>query len=87
MRFNALATLGSQFRAGITLASGDINDPTTTNQTLTGFYSRKAIALDQAFVEFTPDQFKHLTVVGGKPVYAAEEFETLAPAAPPVLPD
>jgi hypothetical protein len=66
VRFNALATLGSQFRAGITLASGDINDPTTTNQSLTGFYSRKPIALDQAFVEFTPDQFKHLTVVGGK---------------------
>jgi predicted amidohydrolase YtcJ len=28
-----------------------------------------------------------LTIVGGKPVYAAEEFETLAPAPPPVLPD
>jgi hypothetical protein len=26
-------------------------------------------------------------IVGGKPVYAAEEFETLAPAPPPVLPD
>jgi len=28
-----------------------------------------------------------LTIVGGKPVYAAEEFEKLAPPAPPVLPD
>jgi hypothetical protein len=28
-----------------------------------------------------------LTIVGGKPVYAAEEFETLAPAPPPILPD
>ena len=28
-----------------------------------------------------------LTIVGGKPVYAAEEFQTLAPAPPPVLPD
>jgi len=28
-----------------------------------------------------------LTVVGGKAVYAAEEFETLAPAPPPILPD
>ena len=28
-----------------------------------------------------------LTIVGGKPVYAAEEFETLAPEPPPVLPD
>jgi hypothetical protein len=65
-RFNAVADLGSQFRAGLTLASGDINDPTSTNQTLTGFYSRKAIALDQAFVEFTPREFKSLTLVGGK---------------------
>ena len=66
VRFNALADLGSQFRTGITIASGDVNDPTTTNQTLGGFYSRKAIALDQAFVEFTPKQFKNLTVIGGK---------------------
>src|SRR5712671_1369824 len=64
-RFNAIANLGEQFRAGLTLASGDINDPTSTNQNLTGFYSRKAVALDQAFVEFTPKQFKNLTVVGG----------------------
>jgi predicted amidohydrolase YtcJ len=28
-----------------------------------------------------------LTIVGGKPVYAAEEFETLTPAPPPVLPE
>ncbi|MGH9644788.1 MAG: putative porin [Terriglobales bacterium] len=66
VRFNALANLGSQFRTGITLASGDINDPISTNQTITGFYARKAIALDQAFVEFTPKQFKTLTLIGGK---------------------
>jgi hypothetical protein len=65
-RFNALAALGDQFRAGITLASGDINDPTTTNQTLTGFYSRKAVALDQAFVEYNPSAFRALTLTGGK---------------------
>jgi Skp family chaperone for outer membrane proteins len=65
-RFNATADLGEQFRAGLTLASGDINDPTTTNQTLTGFYSRKAVALDQAFVEFTPKEFKPLTLTAGK---------------------
>jgi len=65
-RFNAIADLGSQFRAGLTLASGDINDPTSTNQTLTGFYTRKAVALDQAFVEFRPESFKPLTLVGGK---------------------
>jgi len=66
VRFNANANLGSQFRTGISLASGDVNDPTTTNQTLTGFYTRKVVALDQGFVEFTPNQFKNLTVIGGK---------------------
>ena len=60
VRFNAVATLGEQFRAGLSLASGDINDPTSTNQTLTGFYTRKAVALDLAFVEFTPKNFKPL---------------------------
>jgi hypothetical protein len=66
VRFNAVADLGSQFRTGFTLASGDINDPVSTNQTLGGFYTRKAIALDQAFVQFTPKQFRPLTLTGGK---------------------
>jgi Putative porin len=65
-RFNATADLGEQFRTGFSLATGDVNDPTSTNQTLTGFYTRKAVALDLAFVEFTPKEFKPLTVVGGK---------------------
>lgn len=65
-RFNAVADLGEQFRAGISLASGDVNDPTSTNQTLTGFYARKAIAIDQAFVGYTPNRFKALTLTGGK---------------------
>jgi len=65
-RFNAVADLGSQFRAGITLASGDVNDPTSTNANVTGFYTRKAIALDQAFVEFNPKDFKPLTLTAGK---------------------
>ncbi len=66
VRFNAVADLGSEFRTGFTLASGDINNPTSTNQTLNGFYTRKAIALDQAFVEFTPREFRALTLTGGK---------------------
>jgi len=68
-RFNAIADLGSQFRTGITLATGDINDPVSTNQNLTGFYARKTIALDQAFVQFRPNQFKALTLTGGKFAY------------------
>ncbi|HYM78229.1 MAG TPA: putative porin [Candidatus Dormibacteraeota bacterium] len=65
-RFNAIADLGPQFRAGVTLASGDVNDPTSTNANVTGFYTRKAVALDQAFVEFNPKDFKPLTLTAGK---------------------
>jgi len=65
-RFNAIADLGSQFRTGFSLASGDINDPTSTNQTLTGFYTRKTVALDQAFIQYSPKQFSDLSVIGGK---------------------
>jgi hypothetical protein len=65
-RFNAVADLGSQFRAGITLASGDLNDPISTNANVTGFYVRKPIALDQAFVEFSPTGFRPLTLTAGK---------------------
>lgn len=65
-RFNALADLGSQFRVGITLATGDLNDPISTNANLTGFYVRKPVALDQAFVEFSPSGFKPLTLTAGK---------------------
>ena len=65
-RFNAFAELGEQFRTGISLATGDVNDPVSTNATMTGFYTRKAIALDQAFVEFQPREFKPLTLTAGK---------------------
>lgn len=65
-RFNAIADLGDQFRAGITLASGDVNDPISTNQDLTGFYTRKAFALDQAFIEYRPNWLKQASFVGGK---------------------
>ncbi len=65
-RFNIFADLGNQFQAGISLASGDVNDPTSTNQTLAVFYTRKAFALDQAYVNYAPSWFKPLTLTAGK---------------------
>src|SRR6185436_18852095 len=55
--------------AGLTLASGDINDPISANQTTNQFYTRKAIAIDKAFVNYNPHQFKPLTLTGGKFAY------------------
>jgi hypothetical protein len=65
-RFNIFADLGDQFQAGISLASGDVNDPTSTNQTLGVDYTRKAFALDQAYVNYDPSWFKPLTLTAGK---------------------
>jgi len=66
LRFNVTARLNDDFGGGFSLASGDINDPTSTNQTVTGFYTRKAVAIDKAYVDYTPHQFHYLTLIGGK---------------------
>jgi len=65
-RLNFLADLGEQFQAGLSLASGDVNNPISTSQTLGVFYTRKAFALDQAFITYKPSEFKPLTVTAGK---------------------
>jgi len=66
LRFNADVQLNNDLSGGFTLASGNINDPTSTNQTLTGFYARKPIALDRAFIQYHPSEFKPLSLVAGK---------------------
>src|SRR5215469_5109927 len=65
-RLNFLADLGEQFQAGVSLASGDVNNPISTSQTLGVFYTRKAFALDQAFITYKPSEFKPLTLTAGK---------------------
>ena len=65
-RINFLADLGPQFEAGLSLASGDVNNPISTSQTLGVFYTRKGFALDQAFVTYKPSEFKPLTLTAGK---------------------
>jgi len=69
LRFNANAKLNDDINGGFTLASGDINDPISTNQTTNQFYTRKAIAIDKAFINYNPHQFKPLTLTGGKFAY------------------
>jgi hypothetical protein len=69
LRFNANAKLNDDISGGFTLASGDINDPISTNQTTNQFYTRKALAIDKAFINYNPHQFKPLTLTGGKFAY------------------
>jgi hypothetical protein len=69
LRFNTDVAVTDDISGGFTLASGNINDPTSTNQTLTGFYARKPIALDRVFIDYHPSQFKPLNLVAGKFTY------------------
>jgi Putative porin len=66
LRFNAEAKLNDQFKGGISLASGDLNNPISTNQTLNQYDTRKPIAIDRAYATYTPSWFKPLTLTGGK---------------------
>ena len=66
LRFNVDAKLNDDFTGGFSLASGDINNPISDNQTVGDFYARKSIAIDKAFVQYSPHEFHALTLVGGK---------------------
>jgi hypothetical protein len=69
MRFNANVKLNDEFSGGISAASGDTNDPISTNQTTNQFYTRKPFLIDRAFINYTPHWFKPLTLTGGKFAY------------------
>ena len=66
LRFNTDIRITNDISGGFTLASGNTNDPTSTNQTLTGFYARKPISLDRVFIEYHPVAFKPLELIAGK---------------------
>ena len=65
-RFGVDSQLGDDFVAGLYVASGTLGDPTTTNETLTGFFDRKTIGLDRAFITFNPVGAKWLSLTAGK---------------------
>jgi hypothetical protein len=69
LRFNASVKLNDDISGGFSLASGDLNDPISTNQTMNQFYTRKPFAIDRAFINYRPHYFKPLTLTGGKFAY------------------
>jgi hypothetical protein len=69
LRFNVEAKLNDQIRGGFSLASGDLNNPISTNQTLNQYDTRKPIEIDRMYVTYTPNWFKPLTLTGGKFTY------------------
>jgi hypothetical protein len=69
LRFNVEAKLNDQIRGGFSLASGDLNSPISTTQTLNQFDARKPIAIDRMYATYTPSWLKALTLTGGKFAY------------------
>ena len=66
LRFNVNTKVDNDFAVGFSLASGDLGDPISTNSTLTGFYTRKPIAIDKAFGVYNPHSVKPFTLTVGK---------------------
>jgi hypothetical protein len=66
LRFNAEAQLNDQLKGGFSLASGDLNNPISTNQTANQYATRTPIAIDRAYVTYNPSWFRPLTLTGGK---------------------
>ena len=58
--------LGREFEWGLRLATGNFPDVISSNQTLTDFFSRKAFALDQAYVTYKPARIPGFQVQAGK---------------------
>jgi len=67
LRFGIVKTwLDDQLEVGFRLATGESSDPTSTNQSMTGNFSKKDVWIDLAYAKYSPKQVKGLTVTGGK---------------------
>ena len=58
--------IGDEFEWGLRLATGSYADMISTNQTLTDFYTRKPVALDQAYLTYKPKALPGFQVQAGK---------------------
>jgi len=70
-RVGLTANVSKEIAAMVRLATGDSNDPISTNQSFQSTFTRKSINLDQAYLTFKPGNTFHLepglfTLVAGK---------------------
>jgi hypothetical protein len=66
LRFGVRTPVSEGLDLNLRLASGEASDVNSTNQTLTEFFNRKPINIDQAMLTFTPPLARALTLGGGK---------------------
>lgn len=67
-RLNVQGNVSATIFGGVTLATGTLDDPISTNQTLTGNFNRFNIGIDRIWMQWTPTKvFKgHMTLGAGK---------------------
>jgi hypothetical protein len=65
LRFGARSQIHEDLQVGLRMASGSDDDPTSTNETLTNWFSEKSWGIDMAWASWTPgalpDKFLNLT--------------------------
>ncbi len=66
LRFNVTGKISDEFNIGFSLATGSLDDPVSTNQTMTGFFNRKNFGVDKAFISYKPKALKYLKLDAGK---------------------
>ncbi|WP_455231969.1 putative porin [Geopseudomonas aromaticivorans] len=66
MRLGAYSQVNPEVDVGIRIASGSSDDRRSTNQTMEGFFTKKSIWMDQAYIDFHPEAVKNLHLIGGK---------------------
>ncbi len=69
LRFNVTSKLTDEISGGFSLATGSLDDPISTNQSLTSFFNRKQFAVDKAWVTYRPRQLRFLKLDAGKFAY------------------
>lgn len=68
-RFHMTGKVSDEISGGLSLATGSLDDPISTNQTLTGFFNRKNFGIDKAFITYKPKALPFLKLEAGKFAY------------------
>jgi hypothetical protein len=65
-RFGFESNLSEDFIAGAFMATGNLADSTSTNESLTNAFEKKTIGLDRGYITYAPKAHKWLALTGGK---------------------